>query len=79
VNLVNPIAIGNTAEIDQFDGKIVKVFKKHLPPSEHLQEAKKQEYASSCGLHILEIFEVTVIDGRQVIIMEYVKGKQLVN
>ncbi|MDF2036532.1 aminoglycoside phosphotransferase family protein [Cytobacillus oceanisediminis] len=75
MNLVNPIAIGNTAEIYQFDDKIVKVFKKHLPPSEHLHEAKKQEYASSCGLPVPEIFEVTEIEGRQAIIMEYVKGK----
>ncbi len=75
MNLGNPIAVGNTAEIYQYDDKIVKVFKKHLPPSEHLHEAKKQEYASSCGLSVPKIFKVTEIAGRQAIIMEYRKGK----
>ncbi|MBY6053748.1 phosphotransferase family protein [Cytobacillus firmus] len=75
MNLGNPIAVGNTAEIYQYDDKIVKLFKKPLPPSEHLHEAKKQEYASSCGLPVPKIFKVTEIAGRQAIIMEYIKGK----
>ncbi|WP_264737585.1 phosphotransferase family protein [Cytobacillus firmus] len=75
MNLGNPIAIGNTAEIYQYEDKIVKVFKKHLPPAEHLHEAKKQEYASSSGLPVPKVFEVTEIEGRQAIIMEYIRGK----
>lgn len=41
----------------------------------HLHEAKKQEYAYSCGLPVPKIFEVTEIAGRQAIIMEFIKGK----
>lgn len=75
MNLGDPIAIGNTAKIYLCDNKVVKVFKEHLPNTESLYEAKKQEYAYSCGLHVLKVLEVTEIEGRQAIIMEYVKGK----
>ncbi|MEN1937950.1 aminoglycoside phosphotransferase family protein [Paenibacillus sp. 102] len=79
MNLGNPIAIGNTAQIYLYDNKIVKVFKKHFPNTESLYEAKKQEYAYSCGIHVPKVFEVTEIKDRQVIIMEYVKGKTVGN
>ncbi len=75
MNLCNPIAIGNTAKIYLYDNKIVKVFKKHFPNTESLYEAKKQEYAYSCGLHVPKVLEVKEINSRQAIIMEYVKGK----
>jgi len=75
LSLGDPIAIGNTAKIYLCDNQIVKVFKKHLPNTESLYEAKKQEYAYSCGLHVPKVLEVTEIAGRQAIIMEYVKGK----
>ncbi|MEY8347968.1 aminoglycoside phosphotransferase family protein [Bacillus cereus] len=73
--LGDPIAIGNTAKIYLYDNKIVKVFKKHFPNTESFYEAKKQEYAYSCGLHVPKVIEVTEINGKQVIIMEYVKGE----
>ncbi|WP_426980117.1 phosphotransferase [Bacillus pseudomycoides] len=75
MNLGNPIAIGNTAKIYLYDNKIVKVFKKHFPNTESLYEAKKQEYAYSCGIQVPKVLEVTEIKGRQAIIMEYVIGK----
>ncbi|MGZ7209400.1 MAG: phosphotransferase [Methanobacterium sp.] len=75
MNLGNPIAVGNTAKLYLCNNKIVKVFKKHLPPNQSLYEAKKQQYVYSCGLHVPKILEVTEINGRQAIIMEYVKGK----
>ena len=75
LKLDNPFAFGNTANLYLYDDKIIKVFKKHLPPSEFLDEAKKQEYAYSLGLHVPKILEVTDIHGQQAIIMEYVIGK----
>ncbi|WP_459502709.1 phosphotransferase family protein [Bacillus sp. C1] len=75
MNLGNPIATGNTAKIYLCDNKIVKVFKKHFPSTESLYEARKQEYAYSCGLHVPKVLEITNINGRQAIIMEYVKGQ----
>ncbi|MGQ3736466.1 aminoglycoside phosphotransferase family protein [Bacillus sp. Fil] len=77
MNLGNPIAKGNTAEIYLCDNKVVKLFKECLPNTESLYEAQKQKYAYSCGLHVPKVFEVTEIQGRQAIIMEYVEGESV--
>ncbi|MFD6510338.1 phosphotransferase family protein [Bacillus sp. NPDC060175] len=77
MNLGNPIAKGNTAEIYLNDNKVVKLFKEYLPNTESLYEAQKQKYAYSCGLHVPKVFEVTEIQGRQAIIMEYVEGESV--
>ncbi|TKC13863.1 phosphotransferase family protein [Robertmurraya kyonggiensis] len=75
MNLVNPIANGNTADLFLYDDKIIKVFKDHLPPTEALYEAKKQEYVYTCGLSVPKIFEITEINSRPAIIMEYIHGE----
>ncbi|MFP3377659.1 aminoglycoside phosphotransferase family protein [Bacillus sp. SIMBA_069] len=77
MNLGNPIAKGNTAEIYLYDTKVVKLFKEYLPNTESMNEAKKQKYAYSCGLSVPNVFEVTKIKNRQAIIMEYVKGDSI--
>ncbi len=77
MNLGNPIAKGNTAELYLYDDKIVKLFKEYLPVTESINEAKKQKYAYSCGLPVPNVFEVTKVQGRQAIIMEYVKGENV--
>lgn len=74
MNLINPIAKGNTAEIYLSDGKILKVFTSRLPDGEAEYEANKQKLAHSCGLPVPQVFDVTRINGKQAIIMEYVKG-----
>ncbi|MEQ2528814.1 aminoglycoside phosphotransferase family protein [Robertmurraya yapensis] len=77
MNVGKPIAIGNTASLYLYENKIIKVFKDHLPPTEALNEAKKQEYAYSRGLPVPKIFEVTVLKSRPAIIMEYINGETL--
>ncbi|AZJ20653.1 MULTISPECIES: aminoglycoside phosphotransferase family protein [Bacillus] len=77
MNLGNPIAKGNTAAIYLYDSKVVKLFKEYLPDTESINEAKKQKYAYSCGLSVPNVFEVTKIQNRQAIIMEYVKGDSI--
>ncbi|MCR6107911.1 aminoglycoside phosphotransferase family protein [Salipaludibacillus agaradhaerens] len=77
MDLGNPIATGNTAKIYYFDNKIVKVFNDFLPDTESVNEANKHKYAYSSGLPVPEILGVTKINGKQAIIMEYVKGKTL--
>ncbi|OIK14318.1 aminoglycoside phosphotransferase family protein [Bacillus sp. MUM 13] len=79
MNLGNPIASGNTAEIYLIDNKIVKIFNDFLPDTEAIKEANKQKYAYSCGLPVPEIFEVTKVNGKQAIIMEYARGETLGN
>ncbi|MEB9631699.1 MULTISPECIES: aminoglycoside phosphotransferase family protein [Bacillus cereus group] len=77
MNLDNLVAKGNTAAIYLYDNKIVKLFKDYLPDTESMNEAKKQKYAYSCGLTVPNVFEVTKIQNRQAIIMEYIKGDSI--
>lgn len=77
MNLDKPIARGNTANIYLADNKIIKVFNDFLPDNESIKEAIKQKYAHSCGLPVPKVLDVTVINGKQAIIMEYVKGVSL--
>ncbi len=77
MNLGIPIAIGNTAKVYLYENKIFKVFNDALPDMESTNEAYKQKYAYSCGLSVPEIFDVTKIEGKQVIIMEHVKGRTI--
>ncbi|HFJ9453638.1 TPA: phosphotransferase [Bacillus tropicus] len=75
--LGTPIALGNTAKIYLYKNRIVKVFNDYLPESESSNEAYKQKYAYSCGLSVPKILDVTKIDGKQAIIMEYIKGRTI--
>ncbi|MEI2664183.1 phosphotransferase family protein [Rossellomorea sp. LJF3] len=77
MNLGTPIATGNTAKVYLYNNKIYKVFSDSLPVEESQKEAKKQQYAHSCGLPVPEVVDVTNIDGKQVIIMEHIKGRTL--
>lgn len=77
MNLGDPIATGNTAKIYLNEGKIIKVFNDYLPVTESLYEASKQRLAFSYGLNVPEVLDVTEIDGKQAIIMEYIKGRTL--
>ena len=75
MQLSNPIAVGNTADIYLWNNRIIKVFKEYLPSTEARYEANKQKLVLSLGLSVPEIVDVTVIDGKQAIIMEYIKGR----
>lgn len=77
MKLERPIAAGNTAEIYRQDKMIFKVFKDNLPDGEAIYEAEKQKYAYSCGLPVPRVIDVTNMDGKQVIIMEYVRGRTI--
>ncbi len=77
MNLDNPIAKGNTAKIYLSENKVIKVFNDFLPDNESIKEANKQKYAYSCGLPVPKVLDVTVINGKQAIIMEYVKAESL--
>lgn len=77
MNLGTPIATGNTAKVYLYQNKIYKVFNEYLPVKKSQKEASKQQYAHSCGLHVPEIYDVKNIDGKQVIIMEHIKGRTL--
>jgi aminoglycoside phosphotransferase (APT) family kinase protein len=77
MNLGTPMAIGNTAKIYLCEGKIVKIFNDYLPKTESLYEANKQRHAYSHGLNVPKVLDVTEIDGKQALIMEYIKGRTI--
>lgn len=72
-----PIATGNTAAIYLHENKAIKIFRDHLPASVPVYEAHKQQLAYDSGLRVPEVLEVTMIEGKQALVMEYVKGKTL--
>jgi len=77
--LGNPIASGKTSDIYLHEGKLVKLFKDFLPDTAAEYDANKQRYAYSHGLPVPYVFEVTKINGKQAIIMEYVLGSTIGN
>lgn len=77
MNLGKPFGTGNTATIYLSGTKIIKLYKDYLPPTESAMEASKQSFAHSCGLPVPRILDVTKIDHKQALIMEYVIGKTL--
>ena len=77
MNLNAPIAIGNTAKIYLSEDRIIKVFNDYLPDTESLYEANKQRFAYSKGLPVPRVFDVTSINGKQAIIMEYIQGRTI--
>ncbi|RNA70009.1 phosphotransferase family protein [Alteribacter keqinensis] len=77
MNLGEPVAKGNTAKIYLHENKVYKVFNSQLPSGESLYEATKQSYACLCGLPVPKILDIATMDGNQVIVMEYVKGRSM--
>jgi tRNA A-37 threonylcarbamoyl transferase component Bud32 len=57
--------------------KAVKLFDKDFSKSDILNEALNQARVEETGLHIPNIVEITAIDGKWAIIMEYIKGETL--
>ncbi|MGM8214559.1 phosphotransferase family protein [Bacillaceae bacterium W0354] len=77
MNLGTPIAEGNTAKIYLFNQKIYKVFHEHFSQDEAFYEAHKQKLIYSHGLPIPNVLDVTKVDGKPTIVMEYVNGETL--
>lgn len=75
--LDTPIASGNTAQIYFSNDKIIKVYNDSLPDGVAAYEAKKQEYAYSKGLSVPKVLDVCTMDGKEVIVMEFIDGRTL--
>lgn len=77
MDLGQPIARGNTAEIYLWEGKAVKLFHDTPLDREAEYEAGKQRAAYACGLLVPQVYDVTRIAGRPAIVMEYIQGMTL--
>lgn len=69
------IAKGNTATIYQQNNDIVKVFNDWLPATEAQREADKHKQIEKTGLPVPIISDVTEIQGKRAIMMEYIPGQ----
>ncbi|WP_386063323.1 phosphotransferase family protein [Thalassobacillus hwangdonensis] len=74
---MDQVGKGNTATIFRQDDKVIKVFHERFGEGEAFNEARKQRFAFESGLPVPEVKEVTKIDGRQAIVMEYIEGTTL--
>ena len=57
--------------------KLVKIFDESYAKSHILNEALGQARAAETGLNVPKIHEITVIDGKSAIVMEYIEGRTL--
>ncbi|WP_010097103.1 aminoglycoside phosphotransferase family protein [Ornithinibacillus scapharcae] len=71
------IGKGNTANIYLVGNQIQKVFHDRFTVAEATYEAKKQIIAFDNGLTVPRVLDVTTIENKAVIIMEYIKGRTL--
>jgi tRNA A-37 threonylcarbamoyl transferase component Bud32 len=75
---MNKVLVKREKKVIYQDGaKAVKLFDKDFSKSDILNEALNQARVEETGLNIPKIIEVTTIDGKWAIIMEYIKGETL--
>ncbi|MEN0643249.1 aminoglycoside phosphotransferase family protein [Alkalicoccobacillus gibsonii] len=77
MKLGKPIAKGNSATMYKVNGKMVKVFNQNLDATYVEYEAAKQRIVYQTSLFVPEVIELTKVEGKQAIIMEYIEGKTL--
>ena len=77
MNLDRIIAVRNRKIVYRDGGKCIKVFDENYSKADVLNEALNQARMEETGLFIPRILEVTTLDGKWVIVSEYIKGKTL--
>lgn len=73
----NIIAVRPTKTVYCADGVAIKVFSEDYSKADVLNEALNQARVEETGLPIPRILEVTKVDGKWVIVTEYIEGKTL--
>lgn len=73
----DPIATGNTAEIHRVGDTVVKVYT-HADRTTVELEASKQRAAHALGLPVPAVIQVTEVDGKPALVMEYVPGTTMI-
>ena len=77
MELTNLIATGKSSEVYRCGDQAVKVFSPNTSKVDVLLEALNTARVEDTGLYLPGINEVTMIDGRWAIVMNYVEGKTL--
>lgn len=71
------IAVRNTKTVYRDGDKVIKVFNEDYSKSDILNEALNQARVEETGLSIPKILEVTKVDNKWAIVIEYIEGKTL--
>lgn len=71
------LAVRSTKTIFKSDNQVVKLFDEHFSKSDVLNEALNQARVEETGLNIPKLLEVTKIEGKWAIILEYIEGETL--
>lgn len=77
MTLEHAIATRSNKSVYQSGDTVIKVFDEHFPKSDVLNEALNQSRIEETGLNIPKILEISKVDGKWAITMEYIKGKTL--
>ena len=77
MKLDNVIAVRKNKKIYRDGNKCIKVFDENYSKSDVLNEALNHARVEETGLNIPKIHEVTTIDGKWAIVLEYIEGKTL--
>ncbi len=71
------VAVRTTKTIYRDGDKIIKLFDENYSKADILNEALNQARVEETGLNIPKLLEVTKIDGKWAIVIEYIPGKTL--
>ncbi len=77
MKLENAIAKRTSKTVYKQGDTVIKVFDESYPKSDVLNEALNQSRVEETGLNIPKILEISKIDGKWAITMEYIEGKTL--
>ena len=77
MNTDKVIAVRTTKTVYRDGDKVIKLFDEHYSKADILNEALNQARVEETGLNIPKLNEVTKVNGRWAIIMDYIPGKTL--
>ena len=77
MNLENVIAVRKHKTVYRDGNRALKVFDADFSKADILNEALNQARVEETGLNIPKILEVTTMDGKWVIVSEFIEGKTL--
>ena len=71
------IAVRNSKTLYRSGDKVIKLFDESYSKADILNEALNQARVEETGLNIPKLLEVTTIDGKWAIVLQYIEGKTL--
>lgn len=77
MKLDNVIAVRSNKTVYRDGNRCIKVFNEDYSKADVLNEALNQARIEETGLNIPKILEVTMLDGKWAIVLEYISGKTL--